>query len=222
MELYWFFIGVLDGDIHPNKVHAKTQYKISILTDDLMFDYLATISKEVKADKKSLDFTIAVLNHLQKLKQNRIITTLQKFSRIPVIKRLDTFDFSFQTSINKDVIERLATLGFVHTKENVLFISHPGMGKSHLAVALGEECIEHGIKTNFFKMRDFIDKLKKAKEVGKYTKVMSSLRKASCLIIDEVGYRHLNEEETEIFFDIVDDRYETGSIILTTNYPLSS
>lgn len=198
---------------------AKLCEKLNI---ELSVDELAQISKTNKGGKKSINYLYEILEYVNSKKQKKIIDTLHKFSRIPNHKTLENFDFSFQPSIRKEIIEELATLRFVHASENVILIGAPGLGKSHLGIALGEECIQHGLKTYFITLRDLIDKLIIAEKNDKYNKIMGTLSKPSCLIIDEVGYQKLGLHETELFFELVSKRYEKGSIIITSNFPLSN
>ena len=182
---------------------------------------IALLAKESKADKASVEFAGKVFNLIITNKTTRNIETLQKFSRIPVHKTLDDFNFAYQPSIDEKRIRNLATLGFIHNKENVIFIGDPGTGKSHLSIALAELCINAGLKAYYLTMRELVDKINVAIKEGTTAKFMKVMSKPSLLVIDEVGYQKLTQEQTELFFAVVSKRYEQGSMILTSNFPLS-
>ena len=105
--------------------------------------------------------------------------------------------------------------------ENIIFIGDPGTGKSHLAIALAELAIHEGRKAYYITMSDLIAKINTAIQTKKTEKLFRTMRIPSLIVIDEVGYQQLTQEQTEIFFAIVSNRYERASIILTSNYPLS-
>jgi DNA replication protein DnaC len=182
---------------------------------------IATAAKESEADHLALMLTERVLSLALEKKKARTVEALRKFSRIPVHKRLEDFDFSFQPSIDEKQIRRLSTLGFVHARENVLFIGPPGCGKSHLAISLAELCIDHGIRAYYITMSDLALKLVEAKKAGRLKRVMASLLRPSLLVIDELGYDHLDLEVSELIFKLVASRYEQKSIVVTSNFPIS-
>lgn len=182
---------------------------------------VAAAATEIKADHSALTLTDRILSLALQKKNERTVETLRKFSRIPVHKRLEDFDFSFQPTIDEKQIKRLATLGFVHAQENVLLIGPPGCGKSHIAISLAEICIDQGLRAYYITMSDLAMKLVEAKKEGKLKRVMASLMRPSLLVIDELGYDHLDLEASELIFKLVAARYEQKSIVVTSNFPIS-
>ena len=182
---------------------------------------VADVAKQCKADGSALILTDRLLSMALDRKMERTVATLRKFSRIPVHKRLDTFDFSFQPSIDEKQIRRLATLGFIHAGGNVILIGDPGCGKSHIAISLAEECLDHGMRAYYITMSDLALKLTDAKKENRLKRVMSSLMRPDCLVLDEVGYDHLDLDASELVFKLISARYERKSIIVTSNYPIS-
>lgn len=184
-------------------------------------DQLVDLVHERAASSEELGFLESYLNLVIANRKARSIEMLQKCSKIPVIKSLKDFDFSFQPSINEGQIRSFATLGFMNKGENIIFIGDPGTGKSHLAIALAELAIHEGRKAYYITMSDLIAKINTAIQTKKTEKLFRTMRIPSLIVIDEVGYQQLTQEQTEIFFAIVSNRYERASIILTSNYPLS-
>jgi len=184
-------------------------------------EQLVDLVHEKDASNEELDFLESYLNLVIANKKARSIEMLQKCSKIPVIKSLKDFDFSFQPSINEGQIRSFATLGFMSKGENIIFIGDPGTGKSHLAIALAELAIHEGRKVYYITMSDLIAKINTALQTNKTEKLFRTMRIPSLIVIDEVGYQQLTQEQTEIFFAIISNRYERASTILTSNYQLS-
>lgn len=167
---------------------------------------------------------ISYLEFLDKLLQEEIITKRERFvrmktrmARLPYHKTLDQFDFNFQPSIEERRIRDLATLRFVEHQENLIFLGPPGVGKTHLAVALALEAIKQRYTVYFTTAHDLVQMLQQAHNSNTITQKMRALTKPNLLIIDEIGYRRMDDTAAHFFFQIVAERYETGSIILTSN-----
>jgi len=167
---------------------------------------------------------IPYLEFLDKLLQEEIIAKRDRFIRmktrmahLPYHRTLEQFDFSFQPSIDERRIRDLATLRFVENRENLIFLGPPGTGKTHLAVALALEAIKHRYTVYFVTAHDLVGMLQQAYQNQTIKQKMRVLTKPSLLIIDEIGYRKMEEPAAHFFFQIVSERYETGSIILTSN-----
>lgn len=144
-----------------------------------------------------------------------------RVSHIPFAKTFDEFDFGFQPSINKEEVMSLGYLGFADQRQNVLFIGSPGVGKTHLACAIGTTAIKQKVSCYFIAFSDLLQRLcaaKRAQTLGKY---LAQITRYQILIIDEIGFLPINEEEAELFFQLVSSRYERKSIVITTNKPLS-
>lgn len=184
-------------------------------------EQLTELARVSEAGKKELDFLDSYLNLVILNKKARSVQMLQKCSKIPVIKNLKDFDFSFQPSINEAQIRNFATLGFMNNAENIIFIGDPGTGKSHLSISIAEIAINEGRKVYYITMSDLIAKINTALQTGKTERLFRTMRIPSLIVIDEIGYQKLTQEQTEVFFAIISNRYERSSIILTSNYPLS-
>ena len=136
-------------------------------------------------------------------------------------KTLENFDFNYQTSVKKQVLLHLANLSFIEEHRNILFLGPPGTGKTHLAIALGLRGCQAGYDVAFFSAAELVTRLLEAEENGSLRKTLRQLAKPAILIIDEVGYIPFAKDAANLFFQIVSQRYEAGSMILTSNRAFS-
>ncbi|WP_027093927.1 IS21-like element helper ATPase IstB [Cohnella thermotolerans] len=150
-------------------------------------------------------------------KHDRFIQTRTRLAHLPFRKTLDQFDFAFQPSIDERRIRDLATLRFMEHQENLVFLGPPGVGKTHLAVALGLEAIKQRYTVYFITAHDLVQTLLTAHMTNAIKQKMKMFIKPDLLIIDEIGYRKMDETAAHFFFQIVSERYERGSILLTSN-----
>jgi len=137
-------------------------------------------------------------------------------------KTLENFDFSFQVSVKKQVLLHLASLRFIQEKRNVIFLGPPGTGKTHLAIALGLKAAQTQYKVLFTSAVEIVTQLLAAEESGSLAQTLRHLAQPDLLIIDEVGYIPFARAAANLFFQVVNQRYETGSMILTSNRAFSS
>ena len=140
-----------------------------------------------------------------------------KLSKLPHRKQLADFDFAFQPSIDKRQIDELATLAFVARAENVILLGTPGVGKTHLAVGLARKALEAGMVVYYTTLSHLIEDLTKAQSQGRLERRWGVYLRPAVLVVDEIGYTQLNRHEAEMFFRLVSERYEHGSILLTSN-----
>jgi len=151
------------------------------------------------------------------VREGRRIKAALQMARLATIKTLTGFDFSFQPSLDRNRITALASLDFVDRHEVVHFIGQSGTGKSHLAVALGVEAIRAGRSVYFCALADIIESLAKADREGRLRERIRFLCRTQLLIIDEIGYVTLGAAAGNLFFQLVNARYERGAMILTSN-----
>jgi DNA replication protein DnaC len=146
----------------------------------------------------------------------------QKRATFPMLKRLDEFDFRIQSTITKKEVAALLDFTFLDQRENLLFIGPPGVGKTHLSIALGIKAIEAGYKVLFKNAMELIEMLDLAEVQGELKKKISTFAKFDCLIIDELGFLPVNKQGMYNFFQLINHFYEFRSIILTTNKDFTS
>lgn len=151
------------------------------------------------------------------LEHVRELVYTMKPSRLPHRKQLSDFDFTFQPSIDKRKIEELATLAVAARAENVILLGPPGVGKTHLAVGIALKALEAGLVVYYTTLSHLIEDLKKAQAQGRLERRWRVYLRPAVLVIDEVEYMQLDRQEAELFFRLVSERYEHGSILLTSN-----
>jgi len=151
------------------------------------------------------------------IRESRRVKAALQMARLGTIKTLSAFDFSFQPSLDRNRVLALAQLDFIDRHEVVHFIGQSGTGKSHLAVALGVEAVRAGRSVYFAPLADIIDSLAKAEREGRLRERIGYLCRASLLIIDEIGYLTVGAGAGNLFFQLVNARYEKGAMILTSN-----
>ena len=147
---------------------------------------------------------------------------ITKMAGFPKIKTLDEFDFKFASQVSEKQLKELSSLAFVERQENVIFLGPSGVGKSHLAIALGYLAAQAGIKVRFVTAADLMLQMEAAYRQGRYKETMSRVVcHTRLLIIDEIGYLPLNRDQAHHFFQVIAAKYEKGSIIVTSNLSFS-
>jgi len=183
-----------------------------------MAECLPELAEEAsREDLSPMKFLSLVLEREVERKDERRIVTSLRLSGLPVGKTLEGFDWTFQPRVDRSKIDTLATCAYVRATENVLFMGPPGVGKSHLAVALGVKAIKNGFSTTHFVLDDLMHVLKGDAAIPPRRLKARRYLNSSLLIVDEVGFRPLDRQEANLFFRLVSARYEKGSIILTSN-----
>jgi DNA replication protein DnaC len=151
------------------------------------------------------------------LRNNRRLQTAMRASRLPAVKTLADFDFSFQPSIKREQIESLHELGFVERKENVVLLGPPGVGKTHLAVSLAIAAAQSGRRVYYGTLAELITSLEEAQAAGRLARRLATLTYPSLLVVDEIGYLPVTRNGAVLFFQLIGRRYERASTVLTSN-----
>jgi len=159
----------------------------------------------------------AVLGAHIELRNARRLQTAMRSARLPAVKTLADFDFSFQPSVKREQIDSLHTLGFLERKENVVLLGPPGVGKTHLALSLAVAAAQSGRRVYFTTLADLLHSLEDAQASGRLTPRLRTLVFPSLMVIDEIGYLPITRTGAMLFFQLLSRRYEHASTILTSN-----
>jgi DNA replication protein DnaC len=170
-----------------------------------------------KKEPSYAEFLDELLNCEVEARRTRYLRARLQLAHFPFVKTFEQFDFGFQPSLDDRQIRELRSLRFIHEASNVIFLGPPGVGKTHLSVALAEEAIRSGLGAYFITAHDLAADLGRAYREGRLDRRMRVYLAPKVLVIDEVGYLPLDDLGATIFFQLVSARYERGSIILTSN-----
>lgn len=183
-----------------------------------MAEILEETLKKTQTDNLSAVDILSILASQEiAARQERLVKTRITQAKFPLIKTLDAFDFSFPKSINKSLILNLFDLHFVEEKQNVIIMGPPGTGKTHLALALGYQACLQGLKTCFTTAINLINILSASLADNSFLKSMKIFTSPRVLIIDELGFLPVDKQGAELLFQVISNRYECGSIVITTN-----
>jgi DNA replication protein DnaC len=196
--------------------------ELNTLLEKLKMDHLEAQLDTLceQASQREEDYKTFLTQALQTEWQGRYqrgIETRLRQARFPWVKTIEQFDFDFQPSLDRRQVRELAGLSFVERAHNVIILGPPGVGKTHLAIALGVKAVEAGYSVLFLTLESLMNRLTKAMNENRLERSLKQLVYPKVLIIDELGYLPLSQPEASMFFRLITRRYERASLIVTSN-----
>ena len=180
-------------------------------------DYRGLLEAAAKENLSHRRFLERLLGNELAWRHERLVARLIREARFPFIKTIDAFDWSHPTAIPQSMILHALGLDFVDKRGHLIFLGRGGLGKTHLAIAIGYAACQKEIRTFFTTAADMINRLVAAKSDHSLERALRRFCAPGLLIIDELGYLPLDKEGRDLFFQVISKRSQTGSVILTTN-----
>ncbi|NOT32997.1 MAG: ATP-binding protein [Candidatus Eisenbacteria bacterium] len=175
------------------------------------------LSEAVAEEMPPQRFLDRMLEHELRARDERRVRTSLVLSGLPTGQTLGNFDFAFQPALERSRIETLATCQWIRENRTLLIQGPPGVGKTHLAIALGMRAVELGFGVVFYRLEDLLTALKRDADLPTRRLRSKKYLSTSLVIIDEVGFEPMTRQEASLFFRLVSHRYQRGSILITTN-----
>lgn len=192
--------------------------QLELLKLPYMLEHFEELAGQAGAQQWShVEFLARLIEGEAALRHDRARQRRTKQAHFPVLKTLEQFDFTWPAKINRLQVQNLFRLKFIEDKANAILIGGVGLGKTHLAIALGWAACQAGTRVRFATAIDIINSLSAAQKVGGLVKKLKEYTRPELLIIDELGYLPIDKHGADLLFQIISQRYERGSIVLTTN-----
>jgi DNA replication protein DnaC len=196
----------------------RVQEQLTYLKLPFMREHFESLAKEAaQAHQGHVDYLAGLVEGEALDRQQRAIVRRIRQARFPVIKTLDSFQWTWPRKINRLQVQNLFRLKFVEDKVNVIVLGGVGLGKTHLATALGYAACLKGHSVLFATAVDVINTLAAAQNAGRLKQELNKYLKPTLIILDEIGYLPIDKTGADLLFQIISKRYEQGSIVLTSN-----
>lgn len=200
-----------------NLMNSCTELKLN----GVLQAYQSIADEAAKVSASYTEYLDQVLAYEVLQREHRARDMVLKLAGFPVLKTLEMFDFT-SSNINQMQVQELASLGFITNKENIIFIGSPGTGKTHLAISLAYLASQRRVRIKFVTVTDLMLQMEVAKSQNRLKSYFAkAIASPGILVLDEFGYVKLNEEQANFMFQLVNKRYEVGSIIITSNLTFS-
>lgn len=201
-----------------NKTYQRLQDNLQVLKLSQMNIHLDEVADQVNMNNISfIEALIRLTDYEIEFQEQKSSRAMIRTANFPFKKEIKDYDFEFQPSLNKQEILDYVTLRFMENHENLVFLGPSGVGKTHLATAIGIAAAKMRISTYFIKCSTLIQQLKRAKLENRLEARLKHFYRYKILIIDEIGYLPIEKEDSYLFFQLIEMRYEKKSTIFTTN-----
>jgi DNA replication protein DnaC len=198
----------------PNDLHRQLDY----LKLTFMREHVEDLARRAAQSQWShVDFLARLIEGEAAYRQDRARQRRIQQARFPVVKTLEQFDFTWPAKINRLQVQNLFRLKFIEDKANAILVGGVGLGKSHLAIALGHAACLAGFRVRFTTAIDVVNNLSAADKAGRFASERNKYIRPSLLVMDELGYLPIDQRGADLLFQIISQRYERGAIVLTTN-----
>ncbi len=200
------------------KTPNELQQQLGYLNLPFMQEHVEELARQAATSQWShIDFLARLVEGETAYRQDRARARRIQEARFPVLKTLDQFDFTWPVKINRLAVQNLFRLTFVRERANVILVGGVGLGKSHLAIALGYAACQAGFRVRFTTAIDIINTLSAAEKAGRFVQELKKYTRPDLLVMDELGYLPIDKRGADLLFQIISKRYERGAIVLTTN-----
>jgi len=200
-------------------VYEQIKDDLGYLQLDRAAEVFAVLAEQARSDEMShIEFLARLVGEQADDTRNRRLSARLRFARFPFRKTIDEFDFEFQPTVDRKLVDDLATLRFMTTGRPILFLGQPGCGKTHLAVAIATLAVEAGYRGYFTNAEEMVANIAQASREGNLTSKLKTYTAPSVLVIDDVGLLPMERGAASAFYQVVNQRYEKQhSTIVTTN-----
>jgi DNA replication protein DnaC len=208
----------MSQDKDPHATSDELRRQLQLLKLPFMQAHVEELTRQAAVSQwPHADFLARLVEGEAALHQDRARVRRIQQARFPVLKTLDAFDFTWPAKINRPQVQNLFRLKFIQDKAHAILAGGVGLGKSHLAIALGYAACEAGFHVRFTTAIDIINTLCAADKAGRLVPEMKKYTRPDLLVCDELGYLPIDKRGADLLFQIISQRYERGAIVLTTN-----